>query len=638
MFSCYINNTMATLVDSSLFDNFGPTTYQQIFISGFSCIQDATYSDNSFDVFSQFCNNVLTNSDIDFNCLQLHNLVYHLINQNPTLVDNTIIQAFDKTTCNINEQISELIKNDLFTIASFIEIYKKYYTRAKTLTKYLVHFDTKVITDTNNNNQMKHSHIGLIRSFLFYKNVINSKYTTSDNKEYYLYEIFNKAIENNVVSMEEIIQLFKMYSFYIRLSYVAKTNKDKLFNTEINKLFLVTLGSNEKFVQTVTQYIDNTIKILTTDKNKSNELNNKSNKNTEKNTEKTTENNLDELIGLVSNHFLEKDLFNMYYEQYFEMRLMNTEINSELEKKLISKFKKPIDNKIIQNMIYKLEDVEAMKNDRILYEKLHISITSEKYKNKIDITKINPTMINTKLFRSYAWSYTRTSEQDQMSIPFELCPYIDIYNKFYECKYPYRDIVWNFNNGVAAINLTLGLKTYKVQLATPQLFLLLQFNEKEVITATELATNMGIPMAKLGIILNSLIRANILKRETGTEKSNPEMKLMLNKNFTYAIDTPISIVKLMDSPQKQKKQEAEIMEKFASGRETILQACIVRTMKQTKHMTYGDLFSRVKVSIPFQIEETKFTEVLKSCENESYVKNNGDGSYNYIEDDNVDVD
>ena len=55
-------------------------------------------------------------------------------------------------------------------------------------------------------------------------------------------------------------------------------------------------------------------------------------------------------------------------------------------------------------------------------------------------------------------------------------------------------------------------------------------------------------------------------------------------------------------------------------------------MKISKHLTYGDLFNRVKVSIPFQIDEQKFSEVLKSCEETQYVKNNNNGTYDYIED------
>ena len=89
----------------------------------------------------------------------------------------------------------------------------------------------------------------------------------------------------------------------------------------------------------------------------------------------------------------------------------------------------------------------------------------------------------------------------------------------------------------------------------------------------------------------------------------------------------------MNTPEKKKIQVEEIMEKFTMNREIVLQARIVKEMKLSKHLTYGDLFNRVKVSIPFPMDETKFSEILKKCESEQYVTKNNDGSYDFIEDD-----
>ena len=199
-------------------------------------------------------------------------------------------------------------------------------------------------------------------------------------------------------------------------------------------------------------------------------------------------------------------------------------------------------------------------------------------------------------------------------------------------RYPYREVTWNFNQGVAVVDLTLGSKTYAVQMATPQLFLLLQFNTQPVLTAIELATKMGISISKLGAILMTFTRSRILKRDPTADASDPEMKITLNHDFVY--DKPsFTIVKLMNTPEKKKIQEEEIMEKFTMNREIVLQARIVKEMKLSKHLTYGDLFNRVKVSIPFPMDETKFSEILKKCESEQYVTKNNDGSYDFIEDD-----
>jgi hypothetical protein len=352
--------------------------------------------------------------------------------------------------------------------------------------------------------------------------------------------------------------------------------------------------------------------------------------NTKKN--EVIENDIVELVFLVSNYFLEKDLFNMYYEQFMENRLLNTDINLDLEKKLVSKFKQPIDNKVIQNMIYKLEDVDTIKKDLILYERANIRINSDKYKGKIDPSSIENKRVKANIFRDHAWTYTRENNTVEIKPPFELAPYIDIWNGFVMQKYPYKNVKWNFNQGIAVIDLELGGKIYKIKLTTPQLLVIYQFNSQPVLTAMELANNIGISLQKLGMILTSLLKSRLIKRvDPISDNKNPNMKLALNDNFTYESST-ISIVSLMNNTIDRKAIDKEIYDSFLLTREESVRASIVRTIKQNKNMNYVDLFNRVKTSIPFKLEEELFTNVLKSCENE-FVKTNIDSSYSYLEDD-----
>ena len=598
-------------INSSTFDSFGKISYCQIPSNDINLIIDVNHSDNKIDLFKNICIDILK-SQIEFNLLAFRNLVFHLTNENPKLVDEILIIIFDEITITICQEIKTSIKNNTFSVNYFIDIYNKYYRNSQFLIKYLSYFDNNIIKDTQN----KYSHISLIRNFMFYKNIINNKYECMDDKELYLYEIFTKYIENNNVQINEIIKLFKMYSFYIRLSFVPKENRDSLFNLEINKLFLVTLGSNKEFIKNIVQYIHNGIKSI-------------NNKNDDE-----IFNNILELINLVSNHINEKYMFNLYYEKLYEIRLLSQEFNSEIEKKIITKFKRPDDNKIIQNMLYKLDDIDNSKTDKIIYEKLQVTIKSDKYKGKITIDQLNRKMINPKVFRYYAWSYSKDEDKDDLIIPFELSPYIDIFNEYYKTKYPYRNLTWNFNLGIGIIKLTLGNKTYQLQLATPQLFLLIQFNDKSQISATDLASYLGISMAKLGPILNSLLMAHILKREENKSPTDPSMLIYLNNDFKYE-NEKISLVNLMNNDQlQQKKIEEEINDKFSIGRDTILQAKIIREMKLNKHLLYTQLLEKTKMSLLFDLNENKFNEILELCVKENYIHKNNDNSYDYLEESN----
>ena len=607
----YLHFTNMTTVDTTLFDNFGKVTYDQL-SQGFSnLITDVTFCDDKYKLLSDVCDSILKGRN-NYNLLILHNLLFHLTNQNAKNVDNIIINIFTSYTQDIHKQISNQIKSATFKIKSFIDLYNLYYKNAQCLSKQITYFDSRVYCDGSN----KYSHVNMIRSYMFYKNVINTKYSYIDGKEYYIYEIFTKSIESGDVSINEILQLFKMYSFYIKLSYVAKTNRDTLFNLNINKLFLVTLGADKTFIKTIIQYINNTLKTLYNKEDKS------------------EADNICELIGLVSNHFLEKEMFNMYYENLMETRLLNGEFDPVLERKLINKFKRPVDNKIIQNMIYKLEDMEACKADKVLYDKLEISVTSDKYKGKIDTNKFNPKMINAKLFRYYAWSQSKEADKGDLTIPFEAAPYIDIYNKFYQLRYPYREVYWNFNYGIGTVKMTLAGKEYFLQLTTPQMFLLLQFNHAQEITAIDLAKNLGshMPMSKLGPILNTFIKADILHKEAGKQSNDPTMKIYLNPNFSYN-NNKISLVNSMVISLQQKQQpivDKEIAEKFTIGRDTVLQAHIIKAIKQKQHITFVELLECVKITVPFQFVDSKFIDVVKTCINEKYIKVNPDLTYDYL--------
>lgn len=603
---------MATQVDTSTFDNFGKITYLQSKSINMDIIKDSAYTNDKFMLFKQLCKTILA-GERNYNIVLLHNLIYNITNQNISLVDKVLIESFDEVTKSLQKDIQERISDNNFSIKYFVDMYKKYYSNGQTLAELVSYFDSKVLA----NNSNKYSHIKLIRSYIFYRNIVNHLYKSVDKgHDYCLYEIFSELIESNDIDINEIVQLFKMYLYYIRLSYIAKDNRDKLFDEELNKMFLITLGSNQDFIKKLTHYLHTCIVTC----------------NTADNNNTIMENNVSELITMVSNYFMEKDMFNMYYEKFLEMRLLNNDTNEMLEKKFISKFKRPVDNRIIQNMIYKLDDIATAKKDRIWYENMEITITSDKYKKYIKSGSINHRIVNAKIFRYYAWSQSRDNESHNMNVPFDCAPYVDIYNQFYNKKYPYRELVWNYDQGVAVINLTIGAKIYQVQVTTPQLFLLLQFNNNTEITAKDLASNLGISLSKLGQIINVLLRARILIREENKSASDPTIKISLNNNFKYD-NNKISLVNVNMNIQKSKQQiiDKDIEEKFAIGRENICQACLVRTIKTNNKLDKQALYNHVKIKLPFELDETMFNRVLTNCITEQYITQHNN-VYTYMDD------
>lgn len=599
---------MQLAITPALFESFGDINYLNSCQSNRNFIRNASHDEEGHLDFKKICSNILL-SETDFNLLEFHNLVFHITNKNTMKVSNLLIEVFDEVTQQIKNDIDKLVLSGSFTLQSFVNSYNTYLTNSLILSKYLTYFDNRVQI----NNSSKYSYVGLIRKYMFYRNVINCQY----GDQGYLYEILRKLVESANMADEQTVnvvkQLFKMYSFYNRMSFTPKKNKDELFNSQIDKLFLASLGSNQEFVKTISHYLHNCIKQI-------------------KKSDKVSLDNISNLINLISTNFTERDMFNMYYEKLLELRLLNNEYQVEVELELINNFCKPKDNKIIQNMLHKIEDIQkSIADDIVLHTKIDITVTPDsdkKYKNKVDISKINLKILTAKVFRNYAWSYSRSEENDKMIVPFDLAPYVDIYNQYYKVKYPHRNLDWNFNYGTGVTKVKLGQKHYYVQLNTAQMFLLLQFNQQEKITALELASNLGIPMPKLGKILNSFLKSKILSREQTKQSSDPSMLIFLNQNFHCDSDK-ISLIGLMNQT---KINDTEIHDRFAIGKENLLQASIVRLLKKYKELTIDELLTLAKSNVSFPFTQQQFKTCLDTCKSEGYLISNDDNIWKYVED------
>lgn len=579
--------------NTALYNNFGKISYNTLNNSLMNFISN-NQIDNRMDMFKQICKNILK-GNTDFNIVLFHNLIFNLVNKNPQAVDNSIIEIFDEVTKEFYTEISLQIQATDFTLDGFIKLYQQYYSSALLLGQYLVYFDKNVFVNDNN----KYSHINLVRNYSFYKNVINQKYNGL-----YLYEVLTKLVEINTTEIDTIIKLCKMYTFYIKLGFIAKENKDKLFNNDINKLFLITLGSNQEFVKKLTYYIHQNIVNNNTD----------------------TYPNIKEIVTIITKYFLEKDMFNMYYEKYLESRLLNPNCNFESETSFIHSFQRPTDNKIIQNMLYKIEDLKNYKLEVEAYNKINVEIGSDKFKN---VKKIDHRKVHAYLFRHYAW----TPSQEETNINYhtskipEIDAYIEIYKKFYNMKYPNREVVWKFNHGTAIVKLTFNDIEYLLQVTTPQMLLLMQFVNNKKLTAQQLATNLNVPLKVLGEILNTFIRIGILTRDITKDPKDSTMDFYINPNFKNG-ETNLSFI---TTPDLNKTDETEIADKFAIGRENITQAAIVRCVKHNKNMTQQNVFDKIKTQLPFQLTDQLFSQCMSKCVSEDYIVKSND-VYNYLED------
>jgi len=145
-------------------------------------------------------------------------------------------------------------------------------------------------------------------------------------------------------------------------------------------------------------------------------------------------------------------------------------------------------------------------------------------------------------------------------------------------------------------------------------------------------------MPKLGQLLNVFFKARLVLREKDKSPSDPTMKVYINKDFKY--ETPnvsfVNVTNIAQQQQQSQNVDKEISDKFAIGRENILQAAIVRCMKQNKHLTNQELLEKVKVVVPFTVNNDAYVQMVTKCINEKYIKQTDTTSIDYLEDEDSD--
>jgi hypothetical protein len=312
----------------------------------------------------------------------------------------------------------------------------------------------------------------------------------------------------------------------------------------------------------------------------------------------------------ITTNFRERDVLIYCYNSYLKSRLLDTTIDINLEKNLLNKFKFPDDNKEVQDMMYQIQDIENHINLRNRYKTLKITINSEKYKSWLTNDNLHLERYFITPLRNYVWN-ENIVKYDKYNPPLEVSPYIEIFNQMYKRRHYNRRLVWNFEKGTSIIKLKLGGKYYNFLLANPQLFLILLFRRKELLTAEDISKELGIGLSSVARILNSLLNAKLIKRVNGFNNDDPKMKLYINKEFSYN-EEYISLVELY-KPQSTVIDNDELETVSAIGKVKLVMASIVRNMKLRLNLYDDNLYSIVKDDLLFELDKDTYEEAINKC-------------------------
>ncbi|CAA7048119.1 unnamed protein product [Microthlaspi erraticum] len=174
-----------------------------------------------------------------------------------------------------------------------------------------------------------------------------------------------------------------------------------------------------------------------------------------------------------------------------------------------------------------------------------------------------------------------------INLPSEMVKCVEVYKGFYEAKTKARKLTWIHSLGTCHINGKFGKKTIELIVSTHQAALLLLFNTRDIMSYTDIQTQLNVSDEDLVRLLHSLSCAKykILIKETKTNIVSKTDVFEFNSKFNVGmrrVKIPLPRV------DERKKVVEDVVEK---DRRYAIDAAIVRIMKGSKLLGHQQLVS-----------------------------------------------
>ncbi|KAF8968105.1 Cullin-domain-containing protein [Flammula alnicola] len=302
----------------------------------------------------------------------------------------------------------------------------------------------------------------------------------------------------------------------------------------------------------------------------------------------------------------EKDIFERYYKGHLAKRLLHgRSVSDDAERGMLAKLKVECGVQFTQKM-------EGMFND------MKISAdTTKDYLAHVSKTTAPDIELNVTVMTSNAWPMTQAPSA--CVLPSQMAKACKSFEQFYLSRHSGRRLNWQLSLGNADVHVKFKARSHELNVSTLALVILLLFenlDEDDVLSYSEV---------ELKRQLQSLACAKfkVLKKHPAGRDVNEDDTFSFNSDFTCTISSKV----------ENKEERKETRERIEEERKYQMDACVVRIMKDRKHMKHNDLISEVTyqltskflpepLAIKKRIELLIEKEYLERCEDRK--------SYNYL--------
>ncbi|KAF9557422.1 Cullin-domain-containing protein [Agrocybe pediades] len=411
----------------------------------------------------------------------------------------------------------------------------------------------------------------------------------------------SSGIEPAVKWVQDVLDLKTKFDTVWKDSF----NSDRDIESTLNEAFGTFVNMNDKCSEFISLFIDDHLKRGLKGK-----------------TEVEVDAILDKTI-VIFRFILEKDVFEKYYKGHLAKRLLqNRSVSDDAERGMLAKLK-------VESGVQFTQKMEGMFND------MKISAdTTRDYLEYVSKTTAPVIELNVTVMTSNAWPMTHSASP--CSLPPVMEKACKSFEQFYLSRHSGRRLTWQHSLGNADVHVQFKARAHELNVATFALVILLLFEDvgdDDVLSYSDIKEATQIEERELKRHLQSLACAKfkILKKHPAGRDVNSDDTFSFNNDFSC----PMKKIKIgtISSKTENSEERKETRDRIEEERKHQMEACIVRIMKNRKHMTHNDLVNEVisQLSSKFSPEPSAIKKRIEHLIDRDYLERCEDRrSYNYL--------
>ncbi|KAH0565479.1 hypothetical protein GP486_001120 [Trichoglossum hirsutum] len=360
-----------------------------------------------------------------------------------------------------------------------------------------------------------------------------------------------------------------------------------------------------------------------------------------------TENEVDAVLEkaiVLLRYIQDKDMFERYYKKHLSRRLlMGKSVGGDVEKQMISRMKLELGNHFTQKLEGMFKDI-ALSGELTTAYKGHVRQLDDGSRERIELSM---SVLTNTFWPVESWDSTAKAtcifppDIERIKAGFE---------NFYLGKHTGRRLTWQPNMGTADIRATFPKvqgkdaalareRRHEINVSTYAMVVLLLFNNLPAgasYTFEELQTKTNIPPNDLIRNLQSLAvapKTRLLIKEPMSKDIKPTDRFYFNENFSSKfLKLKVGVVANGNKveSEKERKQTEKRNDEMRGG---IIEAAVVRIMKERKELPHQQLYSEVISQLRFTPDINMIKKRIESLIEREYLERVEDKSrpaYRYL--------